>query len=70
MIELQKKCGWDFIFQAANIDVKQEAENLGINAEDAMEFDPTSEGVSKGMKLCCAKISCMRKKKTDKEPTK
>ena len=52
MIEMQKKCGWDFIFQAANIDVNVEAGRLGIDADMAMEFMASSAGVRECM--CCA----------------
>lgn len=61
MIELQKKCGWDFIFQAANIDTEYEASRLGIDADMAMSFEANSEGVSRQMKCCCAAISKARK---------
>ena len=61
MIELQKKCGWDFIFQAANIDTEYEAERLGIDRDMAMSFEADSEGVKTQMKCCCAAISKARK---------
>ena len=44
MIELQKKCGWDFIFQAANIDTEYEADRLGIDREMSMSFAAMSDG--------------------------
>ena len=56
MIELQKKCGWNFIFQAANIDTEYEADRLGIDREMSMSFDADSEGVGHVMKCCCATI--------------
>ena len=62
MIELQKKCGWEFIFQAANIDTEYEAERLGIDKDMAMSFDADSAGVGMVMKCCCAKISDSRRK--------
>ena len=62
MIELQKKCGWDFIFQAANIDTEYEAERLGINKDMAMSFKANSKGVSDSLKYCCCMISGARKK--------
>ena len=60
MIELQKKCGWDFIFQAANIDTEYEAERLGIDRDMAMSFEANNEGVKTQMKCCCAAISKAR----------
>ena len=62
MIELQKKCGWDFIFQAANIDTEYEAERLGIDKDMAMSFEASSKGVSSSLKYCCCAISDARRK--------
>lgn len=62
MIELQKKCGWEFIFQAANIDTEYEADRLGIDRDMAMSFNADSEGVGRVMKCCCAKINDSRRK--------
>lgn len=62
MIELQKKCGWDFIFQAANIDTVQEANRLGIDKDMAMSFKADSEGIKEEMKRCCLVINEMKKK--------
>lgn len=62
MIELQKKCGWDFIFQAANIDTEYEAERLGIDKDMAMSFEASSKGVSRSLKYCCCAISDARRK--------
>ncbi|MTH54266.1 VWA domain-containing protein [Bacillus mangrovi] len=36
---------WEFLFLGANIDVMQEADSLGIQAECAHEFSATSEGI-------------------------
>ena len=62
MIGLQKKCGWDFIFQAANIDVEYEADKLGIDLDMAVEFEPSSTGVKKSMELACSTIGNLRRK--------
>lgn len=61
MIELQKKCGWDFIFQAANIDTEYEANRLGIDADMAMSFEADSEGIITQMMCCCGAITKVRK---------
>ena len=61
MIELQKKCGWDFIFQAANIDTEYEANRLGIDADMAMSFEASSAGVKTQMKCCNDVITKTRK---------
>lgn len=48
MIEHQKNMhGWEFIFLGANIDVENEAANLGISKEDAIPFVASSEGMAK-----------------------
>lgn len=60
MIELAKKCGWDFIFQAANIDTKQEAIKLGIDLDMTMSFKATKEGVRKQMAYSNETISKCR----------
>lgn len=45
MIELEKeKYGWEFIFLGANINVLDEAERLGINAENACDYNCDSKG--------------------------
>lgn len=43
----EKECGWRFIFLGANIDAIEEASQLGINTEDAYNFEATNEGVQK-----------------------
>ena len=62
MIELQKKCGWDFIFQAANIDVQYEASRLGVNDDMTFEFVANSNGIKKQARMTCMKVSEIRKK--------
>ena len=61
MIELQKKCGWTFIFQAANIDTEYEANRLGIDPGMAMTFEASEGNVYKQMKCCSSVISKARK---------
>ena len=63
MINLQKKSGWDFIFQAANIDVEYEADRLGIDKDMTNSFDATEEGCRHQMKMACCMISKVRKNK-------
>lgn len=57
MIENQKKEGWDFIFQAANIDVAEEGAKLGIAADDMIQFNCSTEGVRYCFENACAKVS-------------
>ena len=63
MIEFQKKCGWDFIFQAANIDANFEADRLGIDKDMTMQFVANSKGVHNTMYKCCCLMSDIKKKK-------
>ena len=43
--EKTEKCGWEFIFLAANIDAVGTAEDLGIRRERACNYVQTTEGV-------------------------
>lgn len=43
----QEKYSWEFIFLAANIDVEQEADNIGISRKEAHRFDASKAGVAK-----------------------
>lgn len=38
LIEAKKEAGWEFIFMAANIDAVETARNMGIKAENAVNF--------------------------------
>lgn len=62
MIEFQKKCGWDFLFQAANIDVAAESDRLGIDKDKTFQFIANSNGIKQQMRFCSAMISDVRKK--------
>ena len=62
MIEFQKKCGWEFIFQGANIDVEREADSLGISRDKAVKFKATKKGVRDQMNLCCLMINDAKRK--------
>ena len=62
MIEFQKKCGWNFIFQAANIDIDYEIDRLGIDKRMAVRFKASSKGVHDTMLKCCAMVSDIKKK--------
>ncbi len=41
----QEKDGWQFVFLGANLDVKKEADQLGIRREHAVEYNATDEGI-------------------------
>ncbi|WP_456272326.1 vWA domain-containing protein [Bacillus sp. AK031] len=58
----QEKYNWEFIFMGANIDVAQEADHLGIHAENAYDFEATDEGVEKMYTKMSEAVSEMRTK--------
>jgi uncharacterized protein YegL len=58
----QEKYNWEFIFMGANIDVVQEADHLGIQAENAYDFEATDEGVEKMYTKMSEAVSEMRMK--------
>ncbi|WP_240189764.1 vWA domain-containing protein [Bacillus sp. P14.5] len=61
MIRHQREIyNWEFIFMGANIDVAKEAENIGILAENAYDFDASEEGVEKMYSRMCEEVSEMR----------
>lgn len=63
MIRHQREIyNWEFIFMGANIDVAKEAENIGILAESAYEFEASEEGVEKMYSKMCEEVSQMRGK--------
>ncbi|WP_232214236.1 vWA domain-containing protein [Bacillus sp. SG-1] len=56
----QEKYRWEFIFMGANIDVAQEADNLGISAENAYNFEATEEGVELMYAKMCEAVTEIR----------
>ena len=62
MIKFQEKCGWEFIFQAANIDVEREADRLGIKQDMAHQFIADEKGVAMSMFKACATITDIKRK--------
>ncbi|MBP5394541.1 MAG: VWA domain-containing protein [Candidatus Methanomethylophilaceae archaeon] len=54
MIETQKKAGWDFLFLGANIDVAAEADRIGIDSCNTVEYRNDSEGI-KAMYDCVSR---------------
>ena len=53
LIESQRKIGWEFMFQAANIDAFDEGYKLGMDSKDISTFKADKVGVS----LCMCQIS-------------
>lgn len=59
----QEKYSWEFIFLGANIDTAKEADSLGISAENAYNFEASSDGVDKMYCMVCESVSEKRNKK-------
>lgn len=57
----KEKYHWEFIFLGANIDATREADNIGIDAMDAYQFEASSEGVEKMYAKVCEAVSIKRK---------
>lgn len=45
MISDKQKEGWDFVFLGANIDAASEAQDIGIDKDNAVKYQNTSKGV-------------------------
>lgn len=61
LIQAREKKGWKILFQGANINVREEANNLGIDEDNAIEFDRST--VKCCMSATSGLVSTMRKKK-------
>jgi uncharacterized protein YegL len=57
----QEKYGWQFIFMGANIDAAKEADSIGINFENAYNFEASQAGVAKMYDTVCEAVSEKRK---------
>lgn len=53
----QEKYNWEFIFMGANIDAVKEADSLGINVENAYNFEASEDGVEKMYNVICEAVS-------------
>jgi hypothetical protein len=51
-----EKYNWEFIFMGANIDAVREADNLGINIENAYNFEASEEGVEMMYNTVCEAV--------------
>lgn len=56
MIKSQKKEGWDFLFQAANIDEVAEGTKIGISRDDIDMFMATPNGTRECFSIASIKI--------------
>ncbi|WNB91766.1 VWA domain-containing protein [Bacillus sp. NEB1478] len=58
----QEKYSWEFIFMGANIDAVKEAESIGIQMDNAFNFEATENGVEKMYNMICEEVSEKRRK--------
>lgn len=61
-----EKYSWEFIFLGANIDTAKEANNLGISADNAYNFEASRDGVDKMYCKVCEAVTEKRNKKDKK----
>lgn len=64
----QEKYNWEFIFLGANIDAAKEADNIGINIDNAYRFEASKAGVETMYNMVCEAVSEKRRssKRSDK----
>jgi uncharacterized protein YegL len=56
----QENDNWEFIFLGANIDVAHEARNIGIDVNNAYNFEATKDGVEMMYEKICEEVSLKR----------
>ena len=56
----QEKYSWEFLFFGANIDVKNVAQTIGVQADRAFSYEADSAGVCKMMASACDMVSTLR----------
>lgn len=59
----QEMENWEFLFFGANIDSASTAESIGINAEDAIDFEASSVGVKCMMAEASSSVSERRRRR-------
>ncbi|MBR5231868.1 MAG: VWA domain-containing protein [Clostridia bacterium] len=66
MIEEKKeKNGWEFIFFGANIDVVEAAEDIGIDADHAVEYISDPKGTRESFRMMCEAVTAARQTEED-----
>lgn len=53
----REKYSWEFIFLGANIDSAKEADNIGISADSAYNFEASKEGVERMYAVVCKAVA-------------
>ena len=61
MIKKQKELGWEFIFLGANIDAAEEAGNLGIDADHAVDYMADAKGTALNYDVISNAVCSVRK---------
>lgn len=62
----QEKYNWEFLFFGANIDTAVAARELGIDADNSIAYQASSQGVAEMMHSASMLVEEMRKQETDK----
>ena len=57
----KEKYNWEFIFLGANIDARKEADNIGIDMNNAYSFEASKIGVESMYQMVCEAVSEKRK---------
>jgi len=57
----KEKYDWEFIFLGANIDARKEADNIGIDMNNAYSFEASKIGVESMYQMVCEAVSEKRK---------
>lgn len=60
MISAAQERGWEFMFLGANIDAAKEAGRLGIRQGRAVQYEPTSDGMSFAFDTLCRASAAVR----------
>lgn len=63
MVNAMKEAGWDFLFQAANIDGFAQGRKLGFDKDDVRNFEATEKGVCYCLSQASSMINNKRSKK-------
>lgn len=63
----QEKYGWEFIFLGANIDAEKEAHFIGINTENAYNYEASEVGIQEMYCRLNESVSEMRRSKVEKD---
>jgi uncharacterized protein YegL len=60
LIEQQKKCGWEFVFLAANMDAVETAGRFGMDTDRAVDYVPDGEGTALNFSVMSDAVAAFR----------